>query len=188
MDSHYHETQPYSTRRERCSPHFCSWSWDAPVPPHLWGGCEQGCNMPHGKAWDEEGESRATCNTSLHSLWGGKQQAAAPEEMQPLPQHWWDAELAHAFLQGELREKGKGWIPPGLTFFHLPHSNLLITSTSRHIPRAHLHPISVSVPEPVPRDSPGVLHFTELHNASTKRRRPFNWQRSRVLWFRGFFY
>ena len=144
MSSLYHETQPCTIRRERCSPHFCSWGWDTPVPPHLWGGSEWSCNMLCRKAWDEEGERGAMCDTSLRSPGGGKCRAAAPEERQPLPQCRWDAEPAHAFSQGELHEKGKGWIPPGLTCFHLPPSNVSITSISSHIPPSSSHP-NVSV-------------------------------------------
>lgn len=117
-------------------PHFCSWGSDVFAPPYLWGGCEWCCNVLCRKAWDEEWEG-GSCVTlpSLRSLGGSKAGGKAA-----VPQHWWDAETALAFWQGQLCDKGKGWIPPGLTFFPVLPSNTLIMYISSHI---H-HPLAPS--------------------------------------------
>lgn len=62
-------------------------------------------------------EPRATLPSTSQEVGSAEhllQRAAAP--------CWWGAEPPNAFSQGELHEKGKGWIPPWTYFF--PPSSL----------------------------------------------------------------
>lgn len=110
MSSHYTK---HSRAPQEMLPHFCSWSCNVSVPPYFWGGCEWCCHMLCRKAWDEEWEAESCEKLPLlRSLGSSKARGKAA-----VPRHWWDAETVPAFWQGKLCDKGKGWIPPGFTFF-----------------------------------------------------------------------
>lgn len=103
----------HSRAPQEMLPHFCSWSCNVSVPPYFWGGCERCCHMLCRKAWDEEWEAESCEKLPLlRSLGSSKARGKAA-----VPRHWWDAETVPAFWQGKLCDKGKGWIPPGFTFF-----------------------------------------------------------------------
>lgn len=163
MSSCYRKTQPHTTRKEICFPHFCSWGWSAPGHLLLRGGCGWGCNVPCRKTWGGRVEqSHMRHFPLLPRRW----KVLSIFSRGPLPPCWWGAEPPNAFSQGELHEKGKGWIPPWTYFF--PPSSLQCVDNLLLQPHLCPHPTSELEPEPVPRDSP---RFCVLQSSTTQVRR-----------------
>lgn len=128
MSSHHHKTQPgffmlvYTNQHiklEELLPHLCSWGWDVPVPPYLWGGCAGRDRMRSGR--------QSPAGHFPHRR--QRQLCLSTDGMQ-----------RHCLLSDKGNYVAKDGFKPGLTFFLVLLSVVLIT----YIPSLIHHPLAPS--------------------------------------------